>query len=51
MEEGLEEISAGRLNAYKANKEYKLLLNTIVDHLQGKRGIKSKSLLTKKHIF
>jgi nitroimidazol reductase NimA-like FMN-containing flavoprotein (pyridoxamine 5'-phosphate oxidase superfamily) len=43
FDEAIEEIKAGHLNTYRASKKYSIPLNTIMNHLKGRRGIKSKS--------
>ncbi|KAH1025308.1 hypothetical protein HUJ05_010054 [Dendroctonus ponderosae] len=43
FEEAVEEIKAGRINAYQASKKYSIPYPKIKSHLKGRRGIKSKS--------
>lgn len=43
LEQAIEEIKAGSKTAYNASKTYHIPLNTIIDHLKGRRGKKSKS--------
>ncbi|KAH1016019.1 hypothetical protein HUJ04_007306 [Dendroctonus ponderosae] len=41
--QAVEEIKAGRINAYQASKKYSIPYPKIKSHLKGRRGIKSKS--------
>lgn len=40
----LAEVKSGRKTVYGASKHFKIPLNTIIDHIKGRRGKKSKSM-------
>lgn len=44
LEEALEDIKSGRQNPYAASKKYRIPISTIMDHIKGRHGKKSKTL-------
>lgn len=45
LNEAIDEITAGRLNAHNARKRYEISLNTILDYVKRRRDAKSQSFV------
>lgn len=43
LQSAVVQVKAGKMKAYKAAKIYKIPLNTLLDHVRGRRGSKSKT--------